>query len=556
MAALALGPLGKFGQAIISKAMHKRFEYEVIPGISLPKDKPFLSKVKNVLDLNFKTNIDVVGTLVKPGSTQNSIGKLLQDEERFTPEDMKNFRILQQKAINNIIKVKKDDPGPMDGYLWFGNKNYVKNLGLLNKENPFFAMALTAGSDDDGEYLELNSFSTSGELDSKFAKYMAPILDEKRFINVRFNLDMDVTQVSYKEDGKEVIADKKDWDYYCSGAIFNQVYFASAIHATIHVLHYILTTAIEDCTKHDTSLSTWAMPYDENIAVKYVEVGLLLIKPEVGTTFADIEVKGVKPFDKSQDDYFVTGCNGFGVKSGAIDAYLKEAWINWGHCKTVDDFMEGFLLEDLYKSPNGKEIMEKAGILGEFNKLAATIKPFAEELTGAMKESDEAAFETAEKNLKKFLENCGDGVCDIDNISSWVQLMSITGMVHGSTLSYTRTIIMPEVVRWRQIQDKTWTENDCALMEMFSTAQGMEVGRHVLTDALPNSVKKEWDTSKIAPGVFDVMKKYNDINHKLKEDSQKELESKPEFLREYGWIMSDWCPDGYDGKQMTIATYI
>lgn len=93
-------------------------------------------------------------------------------------------------------------------------------------------------------------------------------------------------------------------------------------------------------------------------------------------------------------------------------------------------------------------------------------------------------------------------------------------------------------------------------MEMFSTAQGMEVGRHVLTDALPNSVKKEWDTSKIAPGVFDVMKKYNDINHKLKEDSQKELESKPEFLREYGWIMSDWCPDGYDGKQMTIATYI
>eukprot|EP00957_Ditylum_brightwellii_P071876 5463110-Ditylum_brightwellii.AAC.1 len=85
---------------------------------------------------------------------------------------------------------------------------------------------------------------------------MAPIEDEKRFINVRFNLDMEVTQVSYKEDGKEVIADREDWDYYCSGTVFNQFYFASAIHATIHVLHYILTASIEQCTKHNTSLST------------------------------------------------------------------------------------------------------------------------------------------------------------------------------------------------------------------------------------------------------------------------------------------------------------
>eukprot|EP00957_Ditylum_brightwellii_P071600 5443661-Ditylum_brightwellii.AAC.1 len=72
-------------------------------------------------------------------------------------------------------------------------------------------------------------------------------------------------------------------------------------------------------------------------------------------------------------------------------------------------------------------------------------------------------------------------------------------------------------------------------MEQFATAQGMEVGRHVLTDALPNAIKKEWNTSLIDPKVFGVMKKYSDLSHKLKEESKAELEAKPEFLREYGW---------------------
>jgi len=52
------------------------------------------------------------------------------------------------------------------------------------------------------------------------------------------------------------------------------------------------------------------------------------------------------------------------------------------------------------------------------------------------------------------------------------------------------------------------------------------------------------------------MKKYDNKVNKQKEKNKEKLLANPEYLREYGWILTDWCPDGFDGKQMTITTYI
>jgi hypothetical protein len=41
----------------------------------------------------------------------------------------------------------------------------------------------------------------------------------------------------------------------------------------------------------------------------------------------------------------------------------------------------------------------------------------------------------------------------------------------------------------------------------------------------------------------------------LKTEYQKGLEKRDDF-REFGWILTDHCTDGYDGKQHTISTYI
>ena len=58
--------------------------------------------------------------------------------------------------------------------------------------------------------------------------------------------------------------------------------------------------------------------------------------------------------------------------------------------------------------------------------------------------------------------------------------MSCTGMIHGSTLSYSRMIVMPEVTRWRDIKSPTWNDVDLNVMTTaLPTMQGMTEDRHV-----------------------------------------------------------------------------
>ena len=42
----------------------------------------------------------------------------------------------------------------------------------------------------------------------------------------------------------------------------------------------------------------------------------------------------------------------------------------------------------------------------------------------------------------------------------------------------------------------------------------------------------------------------------LKEAYKKKIMKHSETFYDYGWILSDFCPDGFDGKQLTVATYI
>ena len=60
---------------------------------------------------------------------------------------------------------------------------------------------------------------------------------------------------------------------------------------------------------------------------------------------------------------------------------------------------------------------------------------------------------------------------------------------------------------------------------------------------------------KIAKNTIAVMEEYDAKVEKIKEANKAALLKDPRF-REYGWILSDWCPDGFDAKQMTITTYI
>lgn len=198
-------------------------------------------------------------------------------------------------------------------------------------------------------------------------------------------------------------------------------------------------------------------------------------------------------------------------------------------------------------------VIESSKILTEFRKHVDNVEPFATDLTEAMRAANPDNFDKAEKDLAEFMSECGTGVSSIDSISSWVQLMSCTGLYHGSTLSTTRLGLMPEFLMWNKFDEDKFTKTDKSVVSaVTATMGGMAPGRHVFTHE--TKAGTEWNTDNVSSNVMEVLKKYDDKATELKTKYQEEIEQREDF-REFGWILTDHCPDGFDGKQHTITTY-
>lgn len=543
--ALLLAP--KIGP--INYVLRRFSSIEVLHGVHLPYySYPQTKALMNVFNLNFYTNYQVVKGVVTRNERLPShiVNKSKTSTDAY-------FEHTQQMMVQNVIKECKYQPDPVPGYLYFGNKKFSKILSLLLKENPFFANFLTAGEDDGERYLQLQAFDEDApekDLGTFFSLFAKKIYGKYRLFNVQFNADMEITRLVYydKEAEKTVVTLKKDWDYWASAVVYEIKLFSGAVHSTIHVLHYILTIAMEEATKHDVSLSTWASPYPKNIPMKYVQVSALLIRPEVNFFFDSL----LKLF-VHESSWAATSSQSL---TAAIQKDLFDIFTIWGKCKTAQDFIDKFLLRDLYSSPNGKELAEKAGILKEFKKIVDNVGPYAKDLTEAMKKDGSKAFETAEIEFKKFIQDTGDANLEYEKISHFVELMSVTGIMHGSTLSYTRAAAIPEVMRWKNDYIDVWDKLTLLMCNAeLGTISGAEHGRHVFMSKNPDSISRDWQTEKIAEHTIAVMREYDDKVEKIKEANKAALLKNP-LMREYGWILTDWCPDSFDGKQLTITTYI
>ena len=132
-----------------------------------------------------------------------------------------------------------------------------------------------------------------------------------------------------------------------------------------------------------------------------------------------------------------------------------------------------------------------------------------------------------------------------------VQLMGATGVIHGSTLSLTRLMGKSAIMRWRNIDAKEWDELDTSLISGgLGTITGMEKGRHVM------ACKKVPFAFPICRGKLQkVLDTYNGYTKRLKKAYTAELKKRSDFSS-LGYIYSDWAKDGFDGKQLTVTTYI
>ena len=528
--------------------------------VHLPTDISWKERISNFFENDLNTNKEVLKFLLPqiaqnsgldfeiPGVSahlQNMIGvkKPIDVKEKRTETNRKAMTMI----VNDLIKNDINDAEPCEGYRYFGTQDYTKILPMLCQTNAFWGAALTS-SGCANQYLELKAYSEDepSDSDSKFLKVMRTMVEElaqHRRVNVRFNKDMTVNQVVSYVTGKAVIVPEEEWNEYMSAATYNVFYFTNIMHSLIHVYHYYMCASITHATKGNKALAAWSDPYDDNIAIKYYEVCATLFHVESSAI-------NVRPNERK----IHTGRYGLGgTKEVMVE--LREWLCIWGGCKNADDFTKKFLLKDLYDTAKDPEqSIKDADLLTEFRKHLDLVDPFTTELTDALKKNDVKAYETAEESLITYLKGCGEGLVTFDSISAWVASMSCTGLLHGGTLGYSRMFVMPEIMRWRDITIPEFNHDDYVLMrDGTGVLAGRTDGRHVFTSEI--DLKGQWDTTGMTPEVKAVLKKYDDTADALQQKYKNEIEKREDFI-EYGWILTEHGPDGYDGKQHTLTAYI
>ena len=425
------------------------------------------------------------------------------------------------------------------GYKSFGaNGNYAAQLVALLKNNPFFAAALTAT--EDGGF-ELKTYDPDNDNPSLYLEAVRTLTRPGDRVNFQFAAQDGELQITgfevYDQDGERIESPPRDMDYYATAVLYDTFFFAEAVHSTIHVFHYLMTNALSAASEELPALEDLAEFYEKNVDVKYEEVGLILLAGEDKPTAA---ITGPQGFSSSQKIRDI-------LKSRVLDA--------WGQAEDIDEFFAA-----AFGAP--RAALESAGLLYEFFKHADLAGSFAESAAEALQKGtkstpqrlQEQHFKQAQKRLAQYVIGCGEWKGTVKTIDTWIQLMGATGILHGSTLSFTRLAGKAAVMRWRNITSDVWEEHDIKLTTTaLGTITGMVKGRHFM------GAKRQWfclfrcDVSR--GELQKVLADYDKSTSRLKKEYTKRILQRDDF-KTLGYIYSDWAVDGFDGKQLTVATYI
>ena len=128
--------------------------------------------------------------------------------------------------------------------------------------------------------------------------------------------------------------------------------------------------------------------------------------------------------------------------------------------------------------------------------------------------------------------------------------MSITGMLHGSVFSFTRLQMTTPVMKFNTTAS-TYGKNDFGLM---ATLTGTIIGK--LNEHSVFSENDIYLKDLSSEKVRRVLTKYNKKSEEIKHMYYKQISRNPNKFSNFGWLYSDFFPNGYDGKQFTKTTYI
>jgi hypothetical protein len=445
---------------------------------------------------------------------QNFVGKKKEDY---------SFVEAQKRYIKKVINNKELLPAD---YKYFGNGNQIENLRLYLLNNAFFAQSLTSttnllGFVDSFQIDTLNEKTWYGRLvatlDSSYPRYSA-----------KFDANLNLISIYDPATKKEVI-DPVEKQKAAGDLLFLIIYAGQTTHAVVHILHLMLGTGIYVATKHDPSFLTWSAPYSTNLYLKYEEVELYLLHPKFGALTGRI----------------------YRSNAQKVLGIAKDLIETWSASKTADDFISDYLLSGLGKA--GIKHFKAIGGLEQFFSQASLIHDYAKELTQALKETNSNSYYYTNSLIRSYYSRVGTHN-SVKDLKQWIELISVTGLFHGSTLSTTRLILTDEIFKLFPKGDKYEYKDNVWLKVMFATINGMINGFHVFPSRIQRPHFFNSD-AQLKPLVEQVLLKYDSLSADKKVKYFKKISADKNFNK-YGFVWTDYGLDGIDAKQLTVTTYI
>jgi len=487
----------------------------VLPGLSFPKSFNALSRLALKGNVNYKA---AVSDFLKPEaevmkwSIENLVGK---------PRTPENWQKLHDKMMS-YMEISKQRFVP--GYKHFPTDFSYGDVSMLAMHNSFVASFLSI-KEKDGKMMPcISSMPEHGKAESFFQKFAQALSHGhyKRF-TIWFGSDMKVISTDFWEFGEGkwvpvVIESERDQLSQILGTLG---YVFECYHAGLHIFEAFITAAMFHASCANVELSYFVEPLIHNVLLKMDEVVALLVGPNAPAILS--------------------------AGSHADRGIMLEVLVEWmqrlGHIKDEEDFVNNFIFAFI---PVDAPIREK--LLPEWRAQAALIPAYASAVHEKMKSNGWIRESEVEQTVKSFLDSCGTGFFSITTMNQWIQLQSLAALMHANTLSMTRTGIIELFMAVVYPTEKNFTLEN--LITTPITAYG------TIVEIIKDHHIFQPQHGCLDQGVTSIMREWQMKSEELKKAAQVKYGADESLMKSYGWIVTDYFPDLYDHKQLTITTYV
>jgi len=324
---------------------------------------------------------------------------------------------------------------------------------------------------------------------------------------------------------KEYEADEEHAVY---AVIYVLMFYFEVWHVAIHIFHVLMVTGLYEISKGNRKLEGFAKLFEPDILEKNFEVYHLLI---------------------NENGILVN--NAWRCDQDSLREHLSEVIRTFGKFRSAKDFVNEVLIAPTAEKPHWK-----TNWLEQFCKQSDLIQDFAYDVGQHMRREKDYSMPGFDNKLSNYMEAIGEGVVAVRTIEEWLEIMSVTGLMHGCTLSATRLLFTKAFLNPAFPNSTTFDKQIKKLMvTSFGTTIGLSVDHAVFSHT---GLDRDQALKK-------VINMHTEKSDTLKSDYMKSLGwvvkggewvVKGGEPMELGWLLSDFFLDFIDNKQLTITAYV